>query len=264
MTAYTLIELYNSIDVLLLIFIRFLAFTIIFPVFSGQNFNSTLRMGFSIGFAVLVYSSGVVGTVTYNNSLPGYVYLLVLEFAVGFLIGFVVYMVFNIVYFAGQLIDFQIGLSMVNILDPFTQMQVPVVGNLYYFVISVLLVQTGGLNAFITAVYLSFEKLPIGSANILGNPGLAWNILQLLAVFIVSAVRMALPVVGSILVIDVSMGLLVKAVPNMNVFVVGLPIKLLAGLLLMVILTPLLSSVYTMTFDDGYQAVVNIVRGMSP
>jgi len=77
-------------------------------------------------------------------------------------------------------------------------------------------------------------------------------------------VQAAIPIAGAIMVIDIAMGLLVKAAPQMNIFVVGMPIKLLAGLLLLYMMTPILSDVYRTVFDLAYSAMAGAPKGMSP
>ncbi|MCL2665120.1 MAG: flagellar biosynthetic protein FliR, partial [Defluviitaleaceae bacterium] len=117
---------------------------------------------------------------------------------------------------------------------------------------------------FINAFFYSYSILPVGSANILGNPMLAWYMLELMADFFIVAVKIALPIVGSILVIDAALGIMVKAVPQMNVFVVGMPIKLLMGLLLLLMVgVPSLVTIYNYVFDLAHEALINVIWGMA-
>jgi len=78
-----------------------------------------------------------------------------------------------------------------------------------------------------------------------------------------AAVQIGLPITGAIMIIDIAMGMLVKAAPQMNVFVVGMPIKLLAGLTLLYMLTPLLSNAYNTIFDLAYSALAGVMKGMA-
>lgn len=258
-------QFYEHIDLLLLIFVRILAFFLFVPVISGANIPMLVKLTLAVCVAVMVFVSGIVQTVTYTDNVVGYFLLILTEFLTGAFMGYVLFFIFNIIYYTGQLIDYQIGLSMMSVLDPVTQIQVPVVGNLYYLAISAILVATGGLRSFFEAFYYSFQIVPVGVGQIVGNASLAWYALTLLTEFIVIAVKIALPIVGAILVIDAALGIMVKAVPQMNVFVVGMPAKLLAGLfLLLTVLIPTMRTIYNYIFEKAYESLMNIMWGLAP
>jgi len=260
---YLLKRFFENTDVFLLVFTRMIGFFIILPVFSSNNVNVLGKLAFAGAAAFLVTVSGNVQYVVYFNTAPGFVLLILQEFITGFILGFVTNLAFNLVYFAGQLLDFQIGFSMVSVFDPVTQIQVPIIGNLFFLTLTALLIQSGGLHALLSALFFSYEILPIGKASIINNPVLFKVILELMMSFITIAVQVALPISGAILIIDVAMGLLVKAAPQMNIFVVGMPVKLLAGLGLLFMMTPILSNVYDTVFDLAYSAVTGVLKGMA-
>jgi len=263
LSMYILKEFFNNADVFLLVFIRIIGFLLILPVLSGSNINIWTKLMFAASAAFLITASGLVKNAVYINTAPGFVLLLFQEFLTGYIIGFTVYIAFNLVFFAGQLIDFQIGFSMVNVFDPLTQIQVPIVGNLFFLILTALLIQSGGLHALLSALFFGYRILPIGGAVILNNHALMKIIMELMANFIVIAVQAALPIIGAVLIIDIAMGLLVKAVPQMNVFVVGMPIKLLAGLIMLYLMTPILSYVYDNVFHLAYSAMTDMLKGLA-
>jgi len=256
-------EFLDNSDIFLLVFVRIVAFILIAPAFSGNNINNLSKLAFAASSALLVASSGIVSSAVSVNSAPGFVFLLLQEFLTGFITGFIVYLAFSIVFFSGQLIDFQIGFAMVNVFDPITQIQVPIVGNLFFLTLLAMLVQSGGINALLSALFHSYEILPIGGAVILNNRALMQIFLDLMGSFMVLAIQTALPIMGTIMIIDVSLGLLVKAVPQMNVFVVGMPIKLLVGLVMLFILTPILSHIYNSIFELAFTAAIGTLRSLA-
>jgi len=260
---YLLKRFLDNADVFLLVFIRMIAFFLILPIFSGNNLNVFAKLTFAASAAFLITASGKVQCAVPVNTVPGCALLAVREFLTGFIMGFAVYLAFNLVYFAGQLLDFQIGFSMVSVFDPVTQIQVPIIGNLFFLTLTAMLVQTGGLHAFLSAVFFSYDIIPIGRAVILDNPALTRLMVGLMTDFIAIAVQTALPITGAIMVIDIAMGLLVKAAPQMNIFVVGMPIKLLAGLALIYMMTPILSNAYNTVFDLAYSALRGVMKAMA-
>ena len=263
LSLYLLKEFLDNADIYLLVFTRMVAFVLILPVFSGNNLNVWAKLTFSAAAAFLITASGKVESAAYVNTAPGFVLLVIQEFLTGFIMGFVIYIAFNLVLFAGQLLDFQVGFSMVSVFDPVTQIQVPIIGNLFFLTLTALFVQSGGLHAFLSALFFSYDILPIGKAVIVSNPALIKLVLELTMSFITAAVQAALPISGAILIVDIAMGLLVKAAPQMNVFVVGMPIKLLAGLALLYFITPFLSNVYRTVFDMAYAAMVSALKGLT-
>jgi flagellar biosynthetic protein FliR len=218
---------------------------------------------FAFVVSLLVFSTGNV-TLAGAESAQMLAAAIFKEFFVGFALSFSIYLVFNIIFFMGQLIDYQIGFSMVSVFDPVTQIQAPVTGNLLYMAVLAMLVQTGGLNALIALICHSYAIVPAGGYAFLGNAALAKQTVESLSSFIVMAVQLSLPVVGAMVVIDVAMGLLVKAVPQMNIFVVGMPIKLLAGLALVYLMSPMVSGICRIAFDKAYGDALQALKGMAP
>ena len=261
-TSQGLIYFFNNIDIFLLIFVRLIGFMIIFPVFTTKGIPNTVKILFNIFFTLIIYTSGIIDTVYYYDSVIFYALLVMQEFLVGFILAFCVYTVFAVIYFAGQLIDQAVGFSMISVLDPVSQIQVSIVGNLYYFVISVLFVLTGGLDTFIAGIFYSYDIVPIGTAFIVGNGVLISFLIDMMTQYFILGVQIALPIVGTIIIIDIILGILVKAVPQMNVFVVGVPIKILVGVFLLYITAPLLIGVYQMIFDYAISIFNAVLRSM--
>ncbi|MDR2752400.1 MAG: flagellar biosynthetic protein FliR [Clostridiales bacterium] len=243
------------------IFARLTAFFMLIPVLSAAGMPMQARILFAFSVSLLVLESGVCATIDPN----GYAELSLIiakEFFTGFILGFSVYVIMNVVFFMGQLIDYQIGFSMVSVFDPMTQTQAPVTGNLIYLAVCALLVQSGGLNALIALAAGSFRIVPIGKAVIIGNEPLAQRAALSLATFLTMAVRLSLPIVGAMLIVDVAMGLLVKAVPQMNIFVVGMPIKLLAGLALLWMLSPMAASICQEAFGTAMGDALKMMHAL--
>ena len=260
-----LVLFYSQVDVLLLIFVRVLAFFMVVPIISSQNIFSLGRIFLALCVSVALFMSGIVTTVHYMDYVPGYVYLLLVEFLVGIFIGYVAFAVFNLVFFAGQLIDFQIGLAMVNVLDPMTQIQVPIVGNLYYFTLVALLLVTGGLHELFFAFFSSYQLLPIGVSFVIGNAELASYMVHLLLESTILAVRIAMPLIGAMMVINVALGIMVKTTPQMNIFVVGLPMKLIIGLfLLFAVMNPSMGHVLNLVLDMALEGMREVIWGLRP
>jgi flagellar biosynthetic protein FliR len=260
-----LIDFFNNVDVLMLIMTRVLAFLIFLPVLSGNTIPLQFRIFFAFVMSMAIYSSGIVTSATFNDTPSGFIMLILAEVITGAVMGYILYFVFTIILFAGHFIDFCMGFSMVNVMDPVQQIQVPVMGNILFMSICALLVVTGGLHLFVETFFHSFRLIPIGTAFVLGNAPLAHFMVYSFAGFVVLAVQIALPIVGTLLIIDVCLGIMVKAVPQMNVFVVGMPLKVLVGLMLVFsVMIPSLGNIYDSLFNIALENMASIIEGMVP
>jgi flagellar biosynthetic protein FliR len=259
-----LLSFYQNIDLFLLILIRLLAFLFILPVFSGSNVPVFVKAGFSLFLAAIVYFSGNFERIPYDAHIFGYVLLMLKEFLVGFITAFIVNILFTVFYFIGQLVDFQVGFSMVSVFDPVSQLQVPITGNLFYLLVTILFVQSGGLGSMIYTIAKSYEILPVGEAFIAGNASIMRYMVDIMVNYFILGVKFALPVVGTVLLVDIALGILTKAVPQMNVFVVGVPIKILVGLSVLYLIIPVFGTIYSSIYEDAVRFVMNALRGMMP
>lgn len=260
-----IVAFYEQIDIFLLVLVRVLAFFIFLPIISGMAIPMIVRLLLAVGVGAAIFSSGLVTVAVYTPTLPGFVMAAVLEFMAGVTMGFVLFLVFNIILFVGHIIDFMMGLAMVNTVDPLLQIQVPIVGNLFFMAMMAMLVVTGGLVNFVDSFIAGFTVLPIGAAWILGNEGIAWFLVWQIASFVVIAVRIALPIIGALTLINIALGVMVKAAPQMNVFIIGIPLRILVGfILLMTTMAGPLNVIYRMIFDEALSALTDIIWGMQP
>lgn len=262
--AAYLIALYARADIFLLVFVRFVGFFAIVPIFSGKNIPVMTRLGFALLLSLMVFTSGNIKFITLDDNIIGYALLILKEFIVGIIIGYVAFFVFNILYLSGFLSDQQIGLTMANVFDPISQVQVPISGNLYYFMLCAFFVVTGGHRMIISTFFYSFEALPIGTAVILNNEMLLKTMVELMVQFFIIGTLVALPVIGVILVLDVALGVMARAVPRMNIFAVGMSLKIFIGLIILWIVSPMFITVYEMIYELLTEELLKIIKVMMP
>ncbi len=224
--------LLDTWDVFLLVFIRITGLFVIAPIFSRRSIPLYHKIGFSFMLTILIINTipnPELGT--YQHILQ-FVFLLAKEFVVGIAIGYVAYLIFNGIYLAGQLIDMRIGFGMVNVLDPLSNIQIPITANFYFIICMIMFLGIDGHFILINAIAKSYNFLPIGAATF--NEALINDILSLFTNIFFIGFKIAAPVTAAILVTDVALGVISKAVPQINVFVLGMPLKIGVGLLIMV------------------------------
>lgn len=150
--------------------------------------------------------------------------------------GLIVAMVVGAVYFAGQLLDVPVGFSMVNVIDPQTGEQTPLLAQFHFVLAILILFIVNGHHTLLLALAHSFALIPVGEVGTIGSS---------VDVFIKSfgkifalGLRIALPVIGALFVTDVALGIVARAVPQINVFFVGFPLKIGLGVALLLVVLP--------------------------
>lgn len=162
---------------------------------------------------------------------------LIKEFIIGALIGFIANFIFAGVQMSGQFLSQQIGLAMSNVLDPATQSQVPVIGEFYLLLTTMLFLVLNAHQMLFTTVYQSFITIPPG-INLLFAPAMVDQVLHLSSDIFLIALKVVLPIFCVLFVLEVLLGVLAKMIPQMNIFMVAIPVKIYVGLILMILFAP--------------------------
>lgn len=173
------------------------------------------------------------------DNLYKFITLIITEVLNGFFLGYVTYLALNIIQIAGSLIDTQIGLSMATIYDPQTKNQSSLMQRLFYWLSIALLFATNGHHLLIDGIFKSFETMPIGTLPVLDN---VQYILNLFVTYFSIGFQMSIPVVLTLIISDLVLGLISRSVPQLNVMIVGMPLKLLVGIVVILISLPFITN----------------------
>lgn len=252
---------FTYLDVFLLIFVRMISFFIAVPLFGISTIPKTAKIAMAFFMAVIIINLYPMEIEVTSASVVPYAILVAKEFIVGWLIGFGAYLAFSIVTLAGQLIDYQIGFSMVNVFDPLSQIQITITGNLYYYLLLLMMLATNTHFFLIKALTESFKWIPLGQAVF--RPKLYTSVLSFFTEYFVIALKIAAPMIGVMLIINVVLGILARTAPQMNMFVVGLPLKLMVGLVVILITLSVFPNVSEWIFDKMLYFIDLIIKGMS-
>ena len=217
-------------DIFLLVFIRVTGLFVVSPIFGRRNIPVYYKVGFSFLLAVILSFSIPVPDLREYSSLLSFILLVAKEFVIGLTLGFISYLITTSIYLAGQIIDMHIGFGMVNVFDPLTNIQIPVTANFYFIVASLMLLVIDGHHLLIYTLCDSFTLFPIGSKIVI-EQSLVDFVVNIFTSILAISFKIAAPITCAILITDVALGIIAKAVPQVHVFIVGLPLKILAGLL---------------------------------
>lgn len=248
-----------NLEYYLLILVRMASFVYISPFFGQNNVPQRVKLGLSLFLAFIVYSILPKETLEYTTTL-GYAELVVRESIAGLLIGFSAYICNTIILFAGKLIDMQIGLAMANLFDPITRTQVSVTGNMYQYILLLLLIATGMYSFLLSAIVDSYSIIEIGGMHI--TQTLYENMMGFMVDYFVIGFRINLPIFAIILILDCAMGIMTKVASQIHMFSVGMQIKILGGFLILFLTVFLLPDIANFIFVNMQDMVIATIRGM--
>ncbi len=225
----------KNIVVFILVLTRLSGMLVSAPFFSTFTIPEQVKALFACFVAFIMYPfvAAKTGNVLPSN-MPQLIVLLLLEFSIGFFIGFIADLVFQGIRMSGSILSIQMGLSMSEILDPASGEQQTAVSTIYIYLATLIFFATGAHQWLFEAVYLSFNAIPIGFWGFI-NGGLIQSVLVLSGQVFQIAFGLIMPIFAVLLVADVLLGLMSKMMPQMNIFMVSLPFKVFAGLLLILI-----------------------------
>ncbi|WP_112180857.1 MULTISPECIES: flagellar biosynthetic protein FliR [Paraliobacillus] len=217
----------NSLPAFLLILIRFTAFFATVPIFSYQNIPMQFKIGLAGSLSWIMLYSIEIPTIPLDLTF----FLLVGKEAIaGLLLGLIAYMILAAVQIAGGFIDFQMGFAIANVIDPQTGAQSPLMGQYFYTIVLLFLLSVDGHHLLINGAFYSFETIPLDQMINFNNENIVMLVIDIFNQLFLVAFQLAIPVVGCLFLVDVALGIIARTVPQLNVFVVGLPLKIFVGL----------------------------------
>ncbi|NHM29809.1 flagellar biosynthetic protein FliR [Neobacillus terrae] len=225
-------ELYPNLPAFLLIFVRVTSFFLMMPLFSYRTIPAAHKIGMGFFLAWIIFYT-IHPPVLEVNLV--YYLLIIKEAMVGLLIGFMAYMIMSAIQIAGGLIDFQMGFAIANVIDPQTGAQSPLMGQYLYTFGLLLLLTVNGHHLLIDGIYHSYRFIPIDKPWLpLGDANLAEYVVKSFSTTFMTAFQMSIPVVGSLFLVDIALGIVARTVPQLNIFVVGMPVKTIVGFLVVI------------------------------
>jgi flagellar biosynthetic protein FliR len=247
-------------DSFLLIMVRMSGMFLLSPIFGKKNVPNNLKVGLIFFISVIASNIIKVPNLNYKNNIIGYAIIILQELLVGLIIGLVSYLILSSCFLAGQMIDTQIGFGIVSVLDPQSNAQVPISGNLYYIIMILMFFLSNGHHVLISAVIESYNIVPIGGIVITSK--LLMHIAAVFTEMFVIAIKISIPIVATMLVIDITLGIISRTMPQLNIFAVGVPLKLVIGLIIMFFTFTILVNIISNMFNSMYIDIYKALRGM--
>lgn len=253
----------ENVIILFLVFARVSGIFLLTPVFGSTNIPGSLKIGLAgfltyVALPIVTLSDSIFIMNTYQL-----VYYILLEFFIGLVFGFISLLIFTSIYIAGDLIDRNIGFSIVSVVNPQDETQIPITSNLFYVMSIMVFLMTDLHHILIKAVLHSFKVIPIGYESV--NLLLVDKVIEVMKTGFVLGFKMAAPIMITIFATNVLLGVLSRAMPQMNVFIVGMPLKIFIGLITIFLVLPLyfdiFSNIFSIMFDYIKEFISSAVKG---
>lgn len=250
----------QQFEYFLMIFVRLATFIYIAPFFGMRNTPARTKIGFSLVVSVLLYNILPEQNLEYSTVIE-YASIIVKEAATGLSIGFVATICTHIVTLAGKIIDMDIGLSMVSLFDPVSNESSSITGTMYNYFIMLLLIVSNMHHYILRALIDSYKLIPVNGMTI-NYDHLFATAVKFMADYMIIGFRIVLPIFACILVLNVVLGILAKVSPQMNMFAVGIQMKMLLGLIIMFLTITLLPDVANYIFKEMKIMMVSMIESL--
>ena len=241
-----------DLEYFLLIFVRVSCFVYIAPYFGMNDTPARIRIGISFFTAWLLYETLTPAVVV--DTVMEYAVIVMKEAIAGLLIGFGANICMAVVNFAGSIADMETGLSMATLLDPATKETTSITGVLYQYSFMLMLIASGMYRYLFGALADSFTLIPVN--------GVVFHADSLMSDYILIGFRIVLPIFCVILLLNAILGVLAKVSPQLNMFAVGIQLKVLAGLTAMFLTTGMLPGAADFVYQEMKKMVVSFIGGM--
>ena len=243
------------------ILIRTTSFFFTAPIFGGATNPPQVKIGLGVLFSVLI----LVATGPVVTDIPATIVevalLIAMEVAYGLTLGYAVSLVFAGVQLGGMLMGYQMGFAVANVLDPVSNEQVSIIGQFLFLFAMLYFLAMDAHHVLLKGIADSFALAPIGSFAVTQG-SITWFV-GIFGHMFWLGLKIAMPVVGAIFLIDVALGIIAKTVPQMNVFIVGLPLKSLVGMFILGLAFPFFALVMRFDFEiltDGFYGMIRSIQ----
>ena len=221
--------IWDRIELFTLFFARAAGFIYLLPVTGNRMVPIIAKTGLSVFISIILLLSSKLAPIPVPHETMGYIFNVSIEVFIGLTLGFVTLFLFSGVQVAGEIVSMQMGLAMAKMVDPGFQARLSVVAQFQMFLALLFYLAIDGHHFLLRGFAYSYEVIPIFS-NIQVT-GVVELIFRMAGYIFVVAVKIGAPVIVSLLLANIALGILARTVPQMNIFMVGLPLRLLLGII---------------------------------
>ncbi len=230
-------------EIFIFILVRVSFMVVLLPVIGGRQLPSRVKVGFSFFMSVIIYTQLKDFEMVLPDTIPGFFVACLKEVYVGAIMGFASSMLFVSLNIAGRIIDHNTGFSMIQTINPMTDSNESVIGQIQFIIFSLILIVTGNHLHFIRMIFDSFEMINLLSAQ--------WSLAPINQIFIkvtalsfVYGIKLSAPILVPLLLTTAALAIVARVMPQVNVWLVGMPLKIGIGLISVSFVMPLVWYVF--------------------
>lgn len=228
------------------------------PLLSRKNVPVMVKAGITVLLTIVTVSVMPPQDISFEDMKAGvYVLILLKEGFVGLVIGFVTNMFFLTVQLSGDIMDSQSGLGMSKVMDPGSNIQMSVMGSVIVFMMYLYFFVTNSHLSYIKLFVLSYEILPAGAGSI--SPDVGMTIVNYFSVVLMLCVKLAMPIIAAQLLTEFCVGILMKSVPQIQIMVINIQLKVGLGFVLLFLLAVPISNFVDKYMDIWLENIENII-----
>ncbi|EOZ1474691.1 flagellar biosynthetic protein FliR [Enterobacter hormaechei] len=235
--------------------LRIMALISTAPILSEKSVPKRVKIGMGIVITIIV--APTLPAVDIPIFSPNAIWIALQQVMIGVAVGFTMQLAFAAVRTAGELIGLQMGLSFATFVDPSSHLNMPVLARIIDLLAMLLFLSFNGHLWLISMLVDTFHTLPIGDNPVNSNAFLA--LVRAAGLIFLNGLMLALPIITLLLTVNLALGLLNRMAPQLSVFVIGFPVTLTVGLLLMSLLMPLIAPFCEHLFSEIFNLLADIV-----
>jgi flagellar biosynthetic protein FliR len=248
----------EKIEIFILVLVRIATIIFLLPIFTINTVPTTVKAAISLLLAILVFPQLPLIGFTIANS-PVFFFMIVLEQVfIGIVIGFTASFLIYFITMGGEWIARDIGL-MQGTMNPFTEFQSDLFSILLTIILVVIFLASGGHYFFIRVLFESFQYIPMGHF-VWDTRSFTTILILLSAGSFVTAFQFAAPILGTIFCCTVSLGLMNRVMPQLQVWMLGIPLKVFFGTLILIYSMPLMVQLFNANFEQLQRALFAVLR----
>jgi flagellar biosynthetic protein FliR len=249
-------------DVFLLVMVRIFAMLSVAPLLNSRAIPGIARVGLALFAATAVYPWVLEAGYPIPEKGLFFIFLMIGEVLIGVFIGFFLRVIYAAFLLAGQYFTFQMGFGASQVFDPMAQMQIPLLGQFLNLVAMLVFLITGGFQKlFLGGIMRSFQVMRAADVA-LQTENMATMMIRGLTQLFEQALVISFPILGTLLIISVSLGLLAKAAPQMNLLMLGFPVKIGIAFMVIMLTMPLLIENFERVIDGSFRQIMEFLRAV--
>lgn len=203
------------------------------PIFSRQNVPVRIKVGTTLVMSMVTMGYMSNSLVYTESGIFPFVMNLGKELLVGLILGFFVNLILTVIIYAGEVMDTQIGFGMAKAMDPMTGIQMPLFANLFYYLFILYFFIVGGHLKYVELFIKSYDILPLGYHFTADTLNLIKFIIDYLGIVLTLAAKFAMPILAAELITEFIIGVMMRAVPTIQIFVLNIQLKIVVGMLVL-------------------------------